>query len=135
MKNKLYRLKKKYDDKEIQKKFYEHIRKVNKQLGKMIRNEREKFRQEQAKEIEKLKKTDCKRMWLKRLSGWKSSLPVPETVLDEKGGEVEGEVTLGRWKDAFRKLGKEDMKDEKFDKKKKSYEKYWRRKRCHKKQK
>ena len=54
---------------------------------------------------------------VKELGGWgKKGNRIPETVFDEKGKEREGEERLEAWKEAFRKLGEDDLDDPDFDK-------------------
>ena len=90
------------------------IRQVNQKLRQAVNFEKSKFRQEQIREIERLKKTHCKQMWLelKRLAGWESREQLPESVLNKEEREVTGEQALEVWKETFEKLGKEDLDDE-----------------------
>ena len=54
---------------------------------------------------------------LKELGGWgKGGSKIPATVFDEEGKEQEGKERLEAWKEAFRKLGIDDIDDADFDK-------------------
>ena len=53
---------------------------------------------------------------LKELGGWRRGSKIPDTVIDEKGEEKQGEARLEAWKEAFRKLGVDSIEDPDFDK-------------------
>ena len=62
---------------------------------------------------------ESKQYWnlLKDLGGWSQGRSkIPETVLDHKGIEREGEEKLRAWREAFYKLGVDDLDDPEFDK-------------------
>jgi len=101
----------------LKKEFNTASRLVNRQLQRAIRFEKDKFRQEQVREIETLNKRDCKRMWreLKKMAGWRLKEQIPESVLNKQGQEVSGDEALTVWKEEFEVLGKEDLKDDNFD--------------------
>ena len=52
---------------------------------------------------------------MKSLSGWSRKEVTPTTVWNEEKEEVRGDKAEEVWKEAFRVLGTEDMKEEKFD--------------------
>ena len=91
--------------------------KVSSNLKRGNRKAVNKFKREQIEEIENLEIDDCRRMWkeLKKLSGWTSKEKISETVMNERKEEVSGEGVYEVWKEAFRVLGIEDAKDDKFD--------------------
>jgi hypothetical protein len=117
-KNHLYRLKKAYTNPEIRKLIIQQLYTINNTLKKKVRQEREKFRNDQMDEIENLKQTDCRRMWqeLKRMAGWASKEKEIQAVLDEKQEEVWDEEALKVWETSFKQLGIEDLDDKIFDK-------------------
>src|SRR6185437_4312717 len=58
---------------------------VSRRLKRIVRKEVERYKKERVREIEDLKREDCRFMWkaLKDLSGWTSRDTVSSTVLDE----------------------------------------------------
>jgi len=115
--NRLNNEKRKFHNEDLKKEFNTASRLVNRQLQRAIRFEKDKFRQEQVREIETLNKRDCKRMWreLKKMAGWRLKEQIPESVLNKQGQEVSGDEALTVWKEEFEVLGKEDLKDDNFD--------------------
>ena len=116
-KQELFCLVKTEDETEKRKLLKEEVSKVSRKLKQCTRKAINQFKREQVKEIENLEQDDCRRMWkeLKALSGWSRKEDTSNTVLDEKKQEVSGEGVFEVWKEAFRVLGVEDMKDERFD--------------------
>ena len=94
-----------------------HLSQVSRKLKIETRKAINLFKRSQVEEIQKLEPDDARRMWkeLKVLSGWNRKEEVDNTVLDEKTREISGEGVMKVWKEAFRSLGVENVKDEKFD--------------------
>jgi len=90
---------------------------VSRKLKSEARKAINEYKRNQVLEIERLQANDARRMWkeLKALSGWRRKEKLEDTVLDEKREEVSGEEVIKVWREAFRKLGVEDVKDPKFD--------------------
>jgi len=93
------------------------LRVVSRALQRETRKTLTRYKLDRANEIERLGKTDSKRMWreLKTLSGWKHKhLSLPDTVLED-GKEIRGEGVGGAWKRAFETLGEDKIDDTRYD--------------------
>ncbi len=104
--NKLQNEKRKYKSPEIRRELTQEIKKVRKLLSKKTKTMAIKYKEEKLREIEGMKKKECKRMWfeLKKLAGWDTIEDTPQVLLNEKGEEVDG--TLEIWRKAFEKLAR-----------------------------
>ena len=73
-------------DQARRKELQQEARVVSRKLKRLVRKEVERFKKERMREIEDLKREDCRFMWkaLKDLSGWTSRDTVSSTVLDER---------------------------------------------------
>ena len=90
-KNRLFRAVKAELDQARRKELQQEAKVVSRKLKRLVRKEVERFKKERVREIEDLKREDCRFMWkaLKDLSGWTSRDTVSSTVLDEAKKEVE----------------------------------------------
>jgi len=93
------------------------LSKASNLLRRRTKKVMDEFKTKQVAEIERLEPDDCRRMWkeLKTLSGWQNKEKVSDVLFNERKEEISGEGVQEVWKEAFRVLGIEDAKDERFD--------------------
>jgi len=109
MKKELERLKKEKRKKNVEHTRFKMLKNRIEKLRKKIRTKRMKVKVDA---LVSRRGKDSKQYWkmLKELGGWgKGGSKIPATVFDEEGKEQEGKERLEAWKEAFRKLGIDDI--------------------------